>query len=105
MWANPIELTVRGRLVHFYTVGTLAAALDRKPPAIRKWERLGYIPYSTWRTPGRTEHGQKRLYTREEIEGIVKIAREEGLIGDANRNVSATNFPERVRKLFKELNQ
>jgi hypothetical protein len=104
-WAGvpKMVLTVKGKDVTFYTVGVLAEKLERKPPAIRKWERLGYIPFPRFRTPGRTTNGQKRLYTREQIEGMVRIAREEGLIGDYNRNVSATAFPERVRKLFKEL--
>ncbi len=104
IWADYIDLKVRGKTVRFYTIGTLAAALERKPPTIRKWERLGYIPLAEWHTPGRTLHGQKRLYTRPEIEGMVRIADEEGLLGAFNRNVSATNFPARVRKLFKELN-
>lgn len=104
-WADVphVVLTVKGVDTTFYTLGVLAEMLDRKPPAIRKWERLGYIPQTRWRSPGRTHNGQKRLYTRPQIEGIVKIAAEEGLIGDENRNVSATAFPDRVRKLFKEL--
>lgn len=99
-----IELKHRGVPTRFYTIGVLADALERKPPAIRKWERLGYLPKPRITTPGRTYHGQQRLYTRELIEGIVKIAGEEGLTGAANRNVSATRFEERVRELFKELN-
>lgn len=98
------DLRVKGQDVTFYTIAVLAAALGRKSPALRKWERLGYLPQPRFHTPGRTVHGQRRLYTRELIEGIVRIATEEGLVGDANRNVSATRFEERVRKLFKELN-
>lgn len=97
--------TVKGVPTKLYSIAVLAEMLDRKPPAIRKWERLGYIPETRWRSPGRTQNGQRRLYSREQIEGIVKIAQEEGLIGESNRNVSATAFPERVRKLFKELKQ
>lgn len=100
-----VELTLRGVPVRFYTVGTLAMMLERKPPAIRKWERLGYIPESPYRSPARTKNGQRRLYTREQIEGLVVIAREEGLTGDQNRNVSATSFPARAQKLFEELKQ
>lgn len=98
-----IVLTVKGVPTVFYTIAVLAEFLERKPPAIRKWERLGYIPETKWRTPGRTHHGQKRLYTRAQIEGMVKIAQEEGLLGESNRNVSATAFTDRTRKLFKEL--
>lgn len=98
-----VELTVKGKPRRFYSVGVLADALDRKPPAIRKWERLGYIPESRFRSPGRGKHGQRRLYTREQIEGLVELAKEEGLVGEANRNISATDFPARAAKLFKEL--
>lgn len=100
---EPVILNVQGVPTEFYTVGVLAALLERQPPTIRKWERLGYIPESRFRTPGRTKHGQKRLYTRPQVEGIVRIATEEGLVGESNRNCSATKFPERVRVLFEEL--
>lgn len=104
-WADYpyVELTLKGVLTRFYSVGVLAERLERKPPAIRKWERLGYIPSSDYRSPGRTKNGQRRLYTRAQIEGLVDIAREEGLIGASNRNVSATAFPARAAALFKEL--
>lgn len=98
-----VELNVRGVSTRLYMVGTLAELLERKPPTIRKWERLGYIPQSPYVSPARTHHGQKRLYTREAIEGIVKIAKEEGITGESNRNVSGTRFPERVSQLFEEL--
>lgn len=104
-WAElpHMDLTVRGEPRRFYGVGVLAQMLGRKPPAVRKWERLGYIPESRYRSPGRGQHGQRRLYTREQIEGLVALAKEEGLIGDSIRNVSATNFPARAAALFKEL--
>lgn len=98
-----VDLVLRGESVRFYPVGVLADKLERKPPAIRKWERAGYLPDSGFRTPGRTVHGQRRLYTRAQIEGLVDIAREEGLLGESIRNVSATEFPVRAEKLFKEL--
>lgn len=100
---KPVVLHVKGQPVEFYTVGVLAHFLDRKPPAMRKWEKLGYLPQSSYVTPGRNHHGQKRLYTRQLIEGLVEIAREEGVLGESNRNVSATNFPRRAAELFERL--
>lgn len=97
------ELLLRGDMVRFYAVGVLSEKLERLPPTIRKWERLGYIPPSDYRSPGRTKAGQRRLYTRAQIEGLVDIAREEGLLGESIRNVSATQFPQRAADLFKEL--
>lgn len=98
-----VDLTIKGVLTRLYPVGVLADALERKPPAMRKWERLGYLPKARWSTPGRNQHGQKRLYTREQIEGLVEIARDEGLLGENIRNVSATGFPARAAILFKGL--
>jgi hypothetical protein len=100
-----LVLHVRGEPIRFYTVGVLASMLDdRKPQTVRKWERQGYIPKPPYYTPSRKVNGQKRLYTRRQIEGIVRIAKEEGVIGASpNRNVSATKFPARVAKLFKRM--
>ena len=104
-WADQphVDLVLKGESVRFYPVGVLAAKLERLPPAIRKWERLGYIPESGYRTPGRTINGQRRLHTRAQIEGLVDLALEEGLLGESIRNVSATAFPARATALFKEL--
>ena len=99
-----VDLEVRGNMVRFYLVSVLAEQLERLPQTVRKWEKQGYIPRSKYRTPGRTEHGQRRIYTRPMIEGIVIIAKEEGVVGNVStRNVSATQFPQRVRALFIEM--
>lgn len=98
-----VDLLVRGSPHRFYTVGVLAAALDRKPPSMRKWERLGYLPDSGFRSPSKSVKGQRRLYTKEQIEGVVRIATEEGLMGETNPNIAGTAFPARCAKLFKEL--
>lgn len=98
-----VDLTVRGTPQRFYTVGVLAAALGRKPPAMRKWERLGYLPDSGFRTPSKSVKGQRRLYTKAQIEGIVKIAQDEGLLTDNTPNIALTKFPARCAKLFKDL--
>lgn len=104
-WADlpHTDLLLDGVSVRFYPVSVLAEKLERKPAAIRKWERLGYLPETPYRSPGRTKNGQRRLYTREQIEGLVELARQQGLIGDDNRNVSATDFPALAVTLFKEL--
>ena len=106
-WADVpyVELTMRGIVKRFYYISVLADMLGRRPPAIRKWERLGYLPDSGYRTPGRNKNGQRRLYTRGQIEGIVEIAREEGLVGESNRNVGNTAFPARAAVLFKQLKE
>lgn len=49
-----------------YTSGDLADALDRQRQTIRKWESLGVIP----KTPFRSK-SNRRLYTQEQIKAIV----------------------------------
>lgn len=100
-----VTLAYKGAPRTFYSIGVLAEFLNRLPPTVRKWERLGYIPESRYRSVGRGKHGKKRLYTREQIEGLVAIAKEEGLLDDVNtnRNVSSTHFPEKAKRLFEEL--
>ena len=97
------QFVYKGKDTRFYTVDVLADMLGRKSQTMRKWERLGYLPRTKYRKPGRGEHGKRRLYTRPVIDGVVRIAHEEG-ITTQNRNVSATNFPARVLALFEELN-
>lgn len=106
-----IEMLHNGETKRFYTVGILAKALGKSSQTIRKWENWGYIPRSQYRFPGRsssTHHrkeGQRRLYTREQIEGVVSVAYETGVLtteGKAN-NVGSSGFPEKVTALFEEL--
>lgn len=101
--SHSVMLRVGGEPREFFTIGNLAQALDRKPNTIRMWERKGWIPKATYRKPGQTENGVRRLYTRAQIEGLLRIATEEGLMKGENCSVTATNFTERAFALFKEL--
>jgi hypothetical protein len=98
---NPKVLILHGQEVEFFTIGALAQALDREVVTIRKWERLGYIPKATYRAGGKR---QDRLYTRAQIEGLVAIARDEGLFPRAKRLVIGdTRFTDRAIHLFHSL--
>lgn len=99
------EFTLRGKQVKFYGISVLAGKLERGSAAMRKWERLGYLPPTPYRSPGVAPNGQRRMYTRAQIEGLVTIAKQEGLLGDYIRNVSATDFPTKAARLFKRLSE
>jgi hypothetical protein len=103
--AKPRKYVVAGVETEFYTLGNLARALGRQSVTIRKWEREGIIPKSTYQSPGRDDdpRGRRRLYTREQIEGIVRIAHEEGVLVSHQKPLKATNFTVRVVDLFKRL--
>lgn len=103
---NPRVYTINGEDVEFFSVGQLARALGREPGTIRKWESQGVIPKATFQVPGRDgdPRGRRRLYSRKQVEGMVKIAEDEGLMdfGVPRKSFSTTQFKPRVLELFRE---
>jgi len=79
---KPLYYMVNGEKQAFYIIGHLAKALDYSVQSIRAWEDKGLLPRSPFRSPrtrkpvagGRSDKG-KRLWTHEQIEGIVRIAK------------------------------
>jgi hypothetical protein len=94
---------IRGRSIEFFTIGQLAVALNRRPVTIRKWEHDGILPKSQYATPSDDPRGRQRLYTKEQVEGIVKIAIEEKVFDPYRPNFKGSNFTTKVVALFKEL--
>lgn len=94
---------VNGRRYEFFRIGALALALGRATVTIRLWEDQGIIP-ETRRGPSEVPGKGHRLYTRPQIEGLWRIAINEGLI-DGSRRVNQTRFKERAEELFKALAQ
>jgi hypothetical protein len=103
--AKPRKYKVGGEETEFFTVGQLAQALGRQPVTIRKWEREGVIPKATYQSPGKDGdvRGRRRLYTREQVEGIVRIAVEEGVLVSHQKDLKDTDFTKRVVGLFEAL--
>jgi hypothetical protein len=103
---RPWVLEVRGIDVEFFPIGSLALALGRQPVTIRAWERDRVLPPSGWSKPGkdRDARGRRRIWTRPQIEGIVAIAREEGVLDPGPRiSITKTKFTARVTALFEDL--
>jgi hypothetical protein len=102
--AKPKIFPVNGVDTEFFTVGQLALALGgRQPVTIRKWERTGVIPKATFNKPSEDPRGKRRLYSRAQVEGMIRIAEEEGLLRKHSKPITQTNFKERVLALFREL--
>ena len=99
---DPRIFSVRGKEVEFFTIGQLAAALNRTPSAIRKWEELGIIPVAQYYTPSADFRGKRRLWTKAQAEGLVRIAAEEGILDETWKPISKTKFTERAMKLWQE---
>lgn len=106
--ARPRTILWKGDAREFFMIGHLAAALGRSVQTIRAWESSGLLPKSRYRTapPPHGVNGAKpkgrRLWTRMQIEGLLRIAEQEGVI--LNDGPPPTRaFTERARKLFTEL--
>lgn len=97
--------TIAGKEVELFSISQLAEALNRKPVAIRKWEHEGVIPKATFVKPGKDgdPRGRRRLYSREQVEAVVRIAGEEGILNDKHRQISKTQFQARVLAAFREI--
>lgn len=102
--AKPLKYMMGGEQREFFTIGHLAKALGYSVQSIRAWENKGLMPKSPFRSPkpvremlpGRTKG--KRLWTREQIEGILRIAGEEKVI--LNKEPPNRQFAKRVSEFF-----
>lgn len=99
---HPRKYLVGGVEHEFFTMGHLAAALGRSPVTLREWEREGIIPRATYQVNAASKNGRRRLYTREQIEGLVKLAVEEGILISHQRPIKETQFAARALILFKK---
>jgi hypothetical protein len=105
---RPIKYLVNGEVQEFYTISNLASALGYSVQSIRAWEDKGLLPRSPFRSPrtkrpvagGRSNKG-KRLWTREQIEGIVRLARRHKVI--INKRPPSPAFARDVKIMFDQL--
>jgi hypothetical protein len=100
---KPRKYMTNGVEREFFTIGHLAAALGRRPVTLRLWEREGIIPKATYQINSESKNGRRRLYTREQVEGLVKLAVEEGILIAHQRAISETRFTARSIALFEQL--
>lgn len=104
-WKDPKyvrRLDYHGQPRDFYGIAALAVALKRAPGTLRGWERNGYLPPAKLRSDSDDpEHGERRLYTTEQIEGLIELAVEEGLYEGAQ--IGSTDFPRKSKELFARL--
>lgn len=101
---KPRNYTINGVETEFFTVGDLGRALGgRKSVTMRKWEIEGILPPTTFRAPSLDDRAKHRLYTREQVEGIILIAEEEGVLTAYKNRIKDTNFSARVHALFERL--
>lgn len=104
---KPFIFTVKGKEMQFFPIGALALALgNRSTNTLRAWEKEGILPKSVYVKPSRDPRGRRRMYTRAMVEGLVKIAREEGVLWPHKGvKVGRTQFTARAVELFQQLNR
>jgi hypothetical protein len=92
----------------FFTISHLAKALGYSVQSVRAWEAQGLLPRSGIRGPrttrpvaaGRSTKG-KRLWTREQIETILRLAKEHKVL--VNREPPTPAFCRDVARHFEEM--
>lgn len=100
-WDKPVIKIVRGVEVELFTIGQLGLALNRAAVTMRLWERNGVLPKARMRLAPKNKVGGRRYYTRGQVEGVARIAAEEGLL-EPNARLTDT-FTKRCVQLFIDL--
>lgn len=109
---NPVHYLMGGEEREFFTIKHLAAALGRQPVTIRSWENRGVLPKSPFRSPppsvaptfGSVPRG-RRLWTRQQIEGILAICRECRVITDPHQKPPSPEFTQKTTNLFLQIRE
>ncbi|MBD0734087.1 hypothetical protein [Streptomyces sp. CBMA29] len=98
--AHPTYQYLQGARREFYGIGHLALAICRSTKTIYKWEARGHFPRATFILNGSSKNGRRRLYTRQQITGVIEIAVDEGILTGHQRFIGNTQFPARCAELF-----
>jgi hypothetical protein len=100
MLGDPVIMVLNGRDTEFFYLGQIARALGRKPGTLRKWESEGILPSSGYVKPSKDPRGRRRLYTRQQADGIIRAAKTTGVM---DGKCPLDEFGRQVRALFAEL--
>ena len=98
--AHPRTYRVNGEDTELFPISAFIEATGFSHSTIRNWEREGILPQPAMRSPRKDSDKVPghRLYSRAFIEGVVRIAKEEGVY---EMNVRNTDFRDRVLQLFR----
>ena len=94
--SRPQHLYFEERNITFYTRGALATALNRKVVTIRTWEANGVL----CRSRLKNTRGQY-IYTREQIEDLIKLADEEGVLNPDFRKPLTERFSREAHRIIR----
>ena len=105
---KPAYYLINGEKHEFFLISHLAKALSYSVQSIRAWEAQGLLPRTPYRSPrtktpvaaGRSNKG-KRLWTRAQVEGILRIANKHQVI--LNKKPPTPSFAREVNEYFASL--
>ena len=111
--ARPVYYLVDGEKREFFLISHLAKALGYSVQSIRAWEAQGLLARSPYRSPktrapvagGRSTKG-KRLWTRDQILGIIRIAKKHRVIFPNSKGIKkppTPRFAQEVGEFFTSL--
>ncbi len=95
-----VRQTATGEVKEFFPVKALAQAWDNRTiDSIYKLEREGIIPKARYRAAKGKR--RDRLYSREQVEAIVRIAKELGVYSTRTRTkITKTGFTQRLLEVW-----
>lgn len=93
-----IVINYKGKPLELFLAGELAYQLGRTTQTIRRWEIAGILPKAIFK-----DVRGRRLYTREQIDTIVRIAEETKIA--QGYPIANTSFSKKVYKALEELNK
>lgn len=105
--AKPLTFNLGGVPTEFFTIGQLGMALgNRSANTLRAWEKEAILPKSPYVKPSPDPRGRRRMYTRAMVEGLIQIAKEEGVLWPhKGTRLSETQFRVKAAQLFKSLSR
>lgn len=92
---QPHYVLYKGQTIEVFWRGALAKALNRTVVAIRAMERKGSI-----RTPALFDKHERWLYTRDQIEDMVKLAKEEGVLDPRTTRKFSDRFVKEAHRIL-----
>lgn len=102
--SRPYVKKVRGKEVEFFALGAVCTALGKSAVTIRNWIRQGHLPQASFRLPEKNGIKGRRLYTRAQIEALVRVAEAHKIVGSVRVDWSKhQSFASEVREAWAAL--
>jgi hypothetical protein len=93
----------RGYAVEVFTRRAVAMALNRAVVTIRRWEEHGVLCHPRLQAAAKVENKAWWWYTRDQIEDLVRLADQEGLLYPRNGLRPTRRFAEEAHKILNRL--